>query len=110
MIDEKVTGQARQPGRKGSLRRAKRFDGPKYAEKDLLRQVLGFRTAVREPVAEPVHSAGVQPHQLFPGGFIAGKTTRDEADIQVQASFYQIARTTNSHRKCPFRGPEISEG
>ena len=48
-------------------------------QKYFLRQILRFRAASREAVAEAVNLPGVEPNQLFPGGFVAAQASRYEA-------------------------------
>jgi hypothetical protein len=38
----------------------------------------------------------MEPHQIFPGGFIAGQAPGDQTVIGVQDTFYQIARPWNT--------------
>jgi hypothetical protein len=39
----------------------------------------------------------MEPDELLPSGFVAAQTSRNEAEIGVQGTFYQIARSGNTH-------------
>jgi hypothetical protein len=56
-----------------------RFENP---QEHILRQILRFLRAVRKTEAQAVHVARVLPDKVFPGGFIAVQTSRDEGLVQ----------------------------
>src|SRR5688572_26517172 len=78
VIDQKVTGNPREPGRKTSLRRAERPHRLKYPQEHFLRQILRLLRASRKAEAKSVDPPGVQPDEIFPRGFIAAQTPRNK--------------------------------
>ena len=56
-----------------------------HPQEDVLRQILRFRIAVGEAIANRVHTPGVHPHQVFPSGFLAAQAALYELDIRIQA-------------------------
>jgi hypothetical protein len=93
MIDQKVTGDAREPGVERALDAAKRFDGAEDAEENILGEILGFLAAVGEAVADSVNLAGVQANELFPGGLVAAEAAGNQAVLDtmfVQSSSFYI--------------------
>ena len=78
MIDQKVTAQPGQPGNERAFRRAVTLQRAKHAQENVLGQILRFRVAAREPVAQPVHSPRVQPDQFLPTGGITAQAPCNE--------------------------------
>src|SRR6195256_7080338 len=55
-----------------------------YAEENILRQVLGFRSVSREPVADIKNASGVPTHKFLPGRPVALEALLDQLGILLQ--------------------------
>jgi hypothetical protein len=79
---------------KTAFRTAEGLDGPENPQEYLLRQILGFLHAVGKTEAEAVHLPRVLPDEVFPGGFIAVQTSRNEGLVQA---IEQLSASGNFH-------------
>ena len=57
---------------------------PVYTEENILRQVLGFRSVSREPVANVKDASGVPTHKFLPGRPVALEALLDQLSILLQ--------------------------
>ena len=91
IIDQQITRQARQPGRKGAFGGPERFQRPVDAQEHLLGEILRLAVLPRKSIAKPVDTAGVGSDQILPSGFVAAQTPVHQAVIEVQTLFYPIS-------------------
>src|SRR3977135_3321435 len=55
-----------------------------HPEENILRQVLGFRSVSREPVADVKNASGVPTHKFLPGRPVALEALLDQLGIRLQ--------------------------
>jgi hypothetical protein len=84
MINQEIAGHTGHPSGEGALRKAVTGQGAVYAQKDLLRKILGFRAIAREPVTDIVNSARMAAHKLLPGRAIALEALLDQLGVLLQ--------------------------
>jgi hypothetical protein len=89
VVDQKVTGDTGQPRIERTFGAAERLHRTEHPEKDFLRKILGFLTAIREPVTDTVDLPRVQAHEFLPCGFIAAQAPGDQG--LFQAVFRQMS-------------------
>jgi hypothetical protein len=77
MIDQQVTAQPRQPYGKGAFPGSETLQGPEYPQEDFLRQILCFLVGPHKPVADGVHTPGMDLDQILPGGLFAPQAPLD---------------------------------
>src|SRR5712664_4102879 len=58
--------------------------GPVYPQENILRQVLGFRSVSREPVANVKNAPRVPTHKFLPGRPVALEALLDQLGILLQ--------------------------
>src|SRR5713101_4814844 len=63
---------------------------PVHAEENILRQVLGFRSVSREPVANVKNASAVTTHKFLPGRPVALEALLDQLGILLQRIFSLI--------------------
>src|ERR1700704_5312577 len=61
-----------------------------YPEENILRQILGFRSVSREPVADVKNAPAVTTHKFLPGRTVALEALLDQLGILLQRIFSLI--------------------
>jgi len=84
MIDKKVASHASHPSSKAAVRRSVTAKRPINPEKNILRQVLGFRAIADEPVTDVKDAARMATHKLLPGRANSLEALLDQLGILLQ--------------------------
>src|SRR6267143_1261450 len=84
MVDQQIARHARHPGCETARGRTISAQRSVHAEKNILRQVLGFRSVSGEPVANVKDAPGMATHKFLPGRPVALEALLDQLGILLQ--------------------------
>src|SRR5437879_2525194 len=90
MVDQKVARHAGHPGCETAMGRTITSQCAVYPEENILRQILGFRSVSREPVADVKNAPAVTTHKFLPGRPVALEALLDQLGILLQRIFSLI--------------------
>src|SRR5258706_16350869 len=84
MVDQQIARHARHPGCETAMGRTITAQRAVHPEKNILRQVLGFRSVSGEPVANVKNAPGMATHKFLPGRPVALEALLDQLGILLQ--------------------------
>ena len=82
MIDQQITRQPRKPYGKRTFARSEALERPKDAQENVLGEVLRLMIRAGEPVANRVHTPGMDLYKILPGGLLASQAPLDQLSDQ----------------------------
>src|SRR5256712_9664868 len=84
MVDQQIARHAGHPGCETAMGRTITAQSAVHPEENILRQILGFRTVSREPVANVKDAPAVPTHKFLPGRPVALEALLDQLGILLQ--------------------------
>jgi len=90
MVNQEIARHAGHPSCESAMGRTVTSQSPVHTEENILRQVLGFRSVSREPVANVKDAPAVTTHKFLPGRPVALEALLDQLGILLQRIFSLI--------------------